>query len=77
MSKVCTTHHFACDCREQMIQKVCEYVLNMHKELKQFMAGLAEAKICNCNICNIARTLSFPPKETDQEETNQIKDNDL
>lgn len=29
----CTTHHFACECREEKVREMCEYLLAYDKSL--------------------------------------------
>lgn len=41
----CITHHFACDCREARIRKLCEEVIASH------------TATCCCSMCRLARDL--------------------
>jgi len=43
--KQCTTHHYACDCREELIRIVCQSLIGAH--------GMK----CACIGCEAARKL--------------------
>lgn len=57
----CATHHFACDCREQMMKEICAWVLHEHDELQRFIGGFRHNH-CKCDICEKARRL-YPELE--------------
>lgn len=41
----CTTHHCACDCREEKMKLICKEVIWLHRE------G------CTCKVCEAIREL--------------------
>jgi len=52
VDKKCTTHHFACDCREEKIRILSEEWLSRCVTL---LTG--DGDECNCDICQIAKKL--------------------
>lgn len=58
MMTPCTTHHYACQCRELKMQKVCRALIEAHNE-SVLLDGYPNA--CNCDDCKTARELL--PKE--------------
>jgi hypothetical protein len=53
----CTTHHYACDCREAAIKFVAERLLSEHDELAKFKSGFGKPRPCFCAGCQEARKL--------------------
>ena len=35
----CTTHHFACACREQMVQDLCKYLMSFSRSEQGLVHG--------------------------------------
>ena len=57
MTKTCITHHYACDCREEKLKRICRAILEEHHALKEFVAGFAKADPCQCDTCKAIREL--------------------
>ncbi len=55
--KECTTHHYACDCREEKMLLICRQLIKEHNELKKFMAGFVKYEMCHCPACVAAMRL--------------------
>ena len=52
--KECTTHHHACDCREEKMLLICRQIMREHNELKKFTAGFGNVAMCDCPACRSA-----------------------
>jgi len=53
----CTTHHNACDCREEKMRFVCLEVIREHATAKNFLSGFGKQEKCNCQVCKTIRKL--------------------
>lgn len=61
----CTTHHNACDCREQLMRQICLDIIKEHDVMANYFYGLGKKwlpkdsgkKRCNCHICKKIRKL--------------------
>lgn len=60
VAKECVTHHHACDCREKLIQELCELYLREHQGIKALTAVFGKHEQCECEGCIKARVLAPP-----------------
>lgn len=51
--KECSTHHFACGCREEKMKYIAERLLKEHHALQSALG----ADKCQCQACKYAREL--------------------